>query len=40
MTEQLNELGFYGLAGHSDTPRDLVGEVLAAERLGVGSVFL
>jgi 5,10-methylenetetrahydromethanopterin reductase len=37
---QLNEIGFYGLAGHSGTPRDLVGEVADAERLGLGSVFL
>ena len=40
MDEQLSELGFYGLAGHSDTPRDLVGEVTRAEELGLGSVFL
>jgi 5,10-methylenetetrahydromethanopterin reductase len=40
MTEQLGELGFYGLAGHSSSPRDLVTEVLDAERLGLGSVFL
>jgi probable F420-dependent oxidoreductase len=37
---QLNEIGFYGLAGHSGTPRDLVGEVTEAERLGLGAVFL
>jgi probable F420-dependent oxidoreductase len=37
---QLCELGFYGLAGHSNTPRDLVAEVTDAERLGLGSVFL
>ena len=36
----LPELGFYGLAGHSATPRDLIGEVADAERLGLGSVFL
>ena len=35
--EQLNELGFYALAGHSGTPRDLVGEVIDAERLGLGA---
>ena len=40
MDEQLRELGFYGLAGHSDTPRDLVTEAADAERLGLGSVFL
>jgi 5,10-methylenetetrahydromethanopterin reductase len=38
--QQLCELGFYGLAGHSDSPRDLVGEVQAAEELGIGAVFL
>ena len=37
---QLNELGFYGLAGHSDAPRDLVAQVQHAERLGLGAVFL
>ena len=25
--EQMAELGFYGLAGHSDSPRDLVEQV-------------
>ena len=34
------ELGFYGLAGHTDNPRDLLGEVMEAEQLGLGSVFL
>lgn len=34
------ELGCYGLAGHSGSPRDLVDEVQLAERLGIGSVFL
>jgi probable F420-dependent oxidoreductase len=38
--EQLNELGFYGLAGHSATPRDLLDEVRRAEEIGLGSVFL
>lgn len=38
--EQLNELGFYGLAGHSATPRDLLTEVQRAEELGLGSVFI
>jgi 5,10-methylenetetrahydromethanopterin reductase len=36
----LPELGFYGLAGHSDSPRDLVAEVRDAEALGIGAVFL
>ncbi|MFA6577028.1 MAG: TIGR03857 family LLM class F420-dependent oxidoreductase, partial [Nocardioides sp.] len=34
------ELGFYGLAGHSDNPGDLLDEVRAAEETGLGSVFL
>lgn len=38
--EQLQELGFYGLAGHSATPRDLVAEVTRAEEIGLGSVFV
>ncbi|HEX8803804.1 MAG TPA: TIGR03857 family LLM class F420-dependent oxidoreductase [Acidimicrobiales bacterium] len=38
--DQLGELGFYTLAGHSGTPRDLVAEVLDAERLGLGSAFV
>lgn len=39
-TEDLVELGFYALAGHTDSPRDLVDEVRRAETLGLGSVFL
>src|SRR5690606_522729 len=34
------ELGCYGLAGHSDSPADLIEEVRLAEGLGIGSVFL
>jgi 5,10-methylenetetrahydromethanopterin reductase len=37
---QLDELGFYGLAGHSASPGDLVTEVRRAEELGLGAVFL
>lgn len=40
MENQLGELGFYALAGHSDSPRDLVTEVVEAERLGLGSAFI
>jgi 5,10-methylenetetrahydromethanopterin reductase len=40
MTEPLNELGFYTLAGHTDSPRDLLHEVRQAERLGLGSAFV
>lgn len=36
----LTELGFYALAGHSSNPRDLVEEVRAAERLGLGATFV
>lgn len=38
--EQLPELGFYGLAGHVDSPRQLLDELRDAERIGLGSVFL
>ncbi|MCU1484737.1 MAG: Luciferase-like monooxygenase [Actinomycetia bacterium] len=37
---QLNELGFYTLAGHSDSPRDAVHEARQAEELGLGSAFV
>jgi len=40
MTQALPELGFYGLAGHSASPADLLDEVRHAEELGLGSVFL
>lgn len=36
----LGELGFYALAGHSDSPQDLVAEVREAEALGLGSAFI
>ena len=38
--ERLNELGFYTLAGHSASPRDLIGEVHDAEQLSLGSAFV
>jgi 5,10-methylenetetrahydromethanopterin reductase len=38
--EHLTELGFYTLAGHSDSPRDLLDEVRQAELLGLGSAFV
>lgn len=34
------ELACYGLAGHSDSPRDLIAEAQCAEAWGVGSMFL
>jgi probable F420-dependent oxidoreductase len=37
---RLNELGFYTLAGHSATPRDLLAEAHDAERLGLGAAFV
>ena len=40
MTQRLVELACYGLAGHVDSPADLLDEVRDAERLGLGSVFL
>ena len=39
-TPEFPELGFYGLAGHSPEPRDLLDEVRHGEQLGLGSVFL
>ncbi|MDP3969277.1 MAG: TIGR03857 family LLM class F420-dependent oxidoreductase [Nocardioides sp.] len=39
-TTPLPEIGCYGLAGHSASPRDLVTEVRRAEELGIGSVLL
>jgi probable F420-dependent oxidoreductase len=40
MPEQMREIGFYTLAGHSGTPRDLVKEAQDAEWLGVGAAFI
>ncbi|TGD70314.1 TIGR03857 family LLM class F420-dependent oxidoreductase, partial [Mangrovimicrobium sediminis] len=39
-TEQLGELGFYLLAGHSDSPGDIVREAREADALGLGSGFI
>lgn len=39
-TPQLCELGFYGLAGHTNDPADLLTECRRADELGLGSVFL
>ena len=36
----LPELGFYTLAGHAESSRDLIGEVRLAEELGLGSAFI
>lgn len=37
---QMNELGFYTLAGAAESPRDLIDEVAAAERMGIGAAFI
>jgi probable F420-dependent oxidoreductase len=34
------DLGFYTLAGAPDSPRDLIAEVVEAERLGIGTAFI
>ena len=36
----LSELGFYALAGHADSSRDLLDEVRLAEAMGLGSAFI
>jgi len=38
--DQLGELGFYTLAGHAESPRDLIHEVRRAEEIGLGAVFI
>jgi len=40
MTRQLNELGFYTLAGAPKSPAELLDEVPVAESLQLGSVFI
>ena len=40
MTEQMNELAFYTLAGAPKSPRDLLDEVRTAEELGLGTAFI
>ena len=39
-TSKFPELGFYGLPGHTRTPRDLLKQVQDAEDLGIGNVML
>jgi probable F420-dependent oxidoreductase len=39
-SDQLVELGFYGLAGHTNNPADLLTECATADDLGLGSVFI
>ena len=40
LREILPELGFYTLAGHTESPADLLGECRDAERIGLGSAFI
>jgi probable F420-dependent oxidoreductase len=40
MVMALGELGYYTLAGHSDSPRDLIDEARTAEALGLGAGFV
>jgi 5,10-methylenetetrahydromethanopterin reductase len=40
MPELLPELGFYTLAGHTESPADLLGECRDAEAIGLGSAFI
>lgn len=37
---QFNELGYYALGGHVESPRDLIAECHLAEELGLGATFL
>lgn len=39
-TSEFPELGFYGLPGHTRTPRDILQQVQDAESLGVGNVMI
>ena len=38
--DQLTELGYYALAGHTESPRDLIAEARTAEALGLGAAFV
>ena len=39
-TPLLPELGFYTLAGHTNSPRDLIAQVRQADELGIGGAFI
>ncbi|MEQ8858994.1 MAG: TIGR03857 family LLM class F420-dependent oxidoreductase [Pseudomonadales bacterium] len=39
-TSEFPELGFYGLPGHTRSPRDVLDQVRQAEALGIGNVML
>jgi probable F420-dependent oxidoreductase len=40
MTQTMNELAFYTLAGAPKSPRDLIGEITQGEAMGLGSAFI
>ena len=40
MLQQFPELGFYALAGHAESSRDLIDEVRSGEKLGFGTAFI
>ncbi len=40
MAQKYPELGFYGLAGHADSSRELLDEVRDGEALGLGTCFI
>ena len=37
---RIDELGFYTLAGHTNSPRDLIRQLADAERIGLGAAFI
>ncbi|MEZ7910086.1 MAG: TIGR03857 family LLM class F420-dependent oxidoreductase [Pseudomonadales bacterium] len=39
-TSRFPELGFYGLPGHTRTPRDVISQVIDAEQIGIGNVMI
>jgi len=39
-TASFNELGYYALGGHVESPRDLIAECHEAETMGLGATFL
>ena len=39
-TSKFPELGFYGLPGHTRTPRDVLRQVQDAEAMGIGNVMI
>ena len=39
-TSKFPELGFYGLPGHSRTPRDILKQAQDAEALGIGNIMI